>query len=183
MASGAGVLSTSVPETEAMDSYLYDTAEPVPSYEGTLLFYEADSGPADQRPDRGWDDVLCYSTEGLTEPLEVIGVVTATLFVSSSAVDTDFTAKLVDIFQDGCAIILCDGIVRMRCRESLANPTMVEPGRIYEITVGMPVTSNIFLPGHRLQVEVSRSNSRGMTAIRIPAGSWLANALTRWSLC
>lgn len=155
---GAGVLTSAVPAEEMVDTYLYDPADPVPSSGGTTGILDADNGPADQRSVHGRDDVLCFSTPELTEPIEVTGPVTATLFVSSSAVDTDFTAKLVDVFPDGRAIILCDGIVRMRYRDSLAEPELVEPGQVYEITVDMLATSNVFLPGHRILVEVSSSS-------------------------
>ena len=115
-------------------------------------------GPADQRPAHGRDDVLCFASAVLEEPVEVTGPVTATLFVSSSAVDTDFTAKLVDVHPDGRAIILCDGIQRMRYRTSLSKPEMMTPGEIYEITVDLIATSNVFLPGHRILLEISSSN-------------------------
>jgi putative CocE/NonD family hydrolase len=73
-------------------------------------------------------------------------------------VDTDFTAKLLDVHPDGRAIILCDGIQRMRYRKSLTSPDLMTPGEIYEITVDLIATSNVFLPGHRIMVEISSSN-------------------------
>lgn len=94
----------------------------------------------------------------LEEAVEVTGPVSLTLFVSSSAVDTDFTAKLVDVFPDGRAINLCDGILRARYRHGLATEELMEPGTVYEITVDMTATSNVFLPGHRIRVDVSSSN-------------------------
>lgn len=154
---GAGALATAVPSTAAVDTYLYDPTEPVPTLGGTLVFLE-DSGPVDQSPIHGRDDVLCFATPPLVEPLEVTGPVTATLFVSSTAVDTDFSAKLVDIHPDGRAINLCDGILRMRYRNSLTEPTLIEPDTIYEISIDLLATSNTFLPGHRLLVEISSSN-------------------------
>jgi hypothetical protein len=86
------------------------------------------------------------------------GPVSATLYVSSSALDTDFTAKLVDVHPDGRAIILCAGIQRMRCRNSLAEPELMTPGEVYEIGIDLIATANVFLPGHRIMVEVSSSN-------------------------
>jgi putative CocE/NonD family hydrolase len=106
----------------------------------------------------GRDDVLCFATEELQDPLEVTGPVAATLFVSSSALDTDFTAKLVDVQPDGRAIILCDGIQRMRYRQSLSESVLMTPNQVYEITIDLIATSNVFLPGHRLLVEISSSN-------------------------
>jgi putative CocE/NonD family hydrolase len=112
----------------------------------------------DQRRVEARDDVLCYSTPVLDQPVEVTGHVSLTLFVSSSARDTDFTGKLVDVFPDGRAIFLTDGILRARYHRSLAEPELLTPERVYEITIDMSVTSNVFLPGHRIRLEVSSSN-------------------------
>ena len=90
--------------------------------------------------------------------MEVTGFVKMRLFVSSSAVDTDLTAKLVDVFPDDRAINLCDGIIRMRYREGLSTPKMMQPGTIYEAEIDMAVTSNVFLAGHRIRVDISSSN-------------------------
>ena len=84
--------------------------------------------------------------------------VSLTLFVSSSAPDTDFTGKLVDVHPDGRAINLTDGILRARYRNSLAEPELLEPGTVYELTLDLTATSNVFLPGHRIRLEVSSSN-------------------------
>ena len=81
-----------------------------------------------------------------------------TLFASSSAPDTDFTGKLVDVFPDGPAIYLTDGILRARYRTSLADPELLTPGQVYEVTIDLSVTSNVFMPGHRIRLEVSSSN-------------------------
>lgn len=115
-------------------------------------------GPVDQRPIEARDDVLCYSTAELNASVEVTGHISLVLYVSSSAVDTDFTGKLVDVLPDGRAIYLTDGILRMRYRKSLAAPELMQPGRIYEITLDLSVTANVFLPGHRIRLEVSSSN-------------------------
>ncbi|MBM3890304.1 MAG: CocE/NonD family hydrolase, partial [Verrucomicrobia bacterium] len=71
---------------------------------------------------------------------------------------TDWTGKLVDVWPDGRAINLCDGILRARCRESADKPTLIEPGKIYRYEIDLWVTSNVFLPGHRIRVEISSSN-------------------------
>jgi uncharacterized protein len=94
----------------------------------------------------------------LTEPLEVTGHVSLTLYASSSAPDTDFTGKLVDVFPDGRAIFLTDGIIRARYRTSLAEPEPLTPGETYQLSLDLSVTSNVFLPGHRIRLEVSSSN-------------------------
>jgi putative CocE/NonD family hydrolase len=88
----------------------------------------------------------------------VTGHVELKLFVSSSALDTDITAKLVDVFPDGRALNLCDGILRLRYRDDLSDPTPLIPGEVYEVTAKLGVTSNVFLPGHRLRLDISSSN-------------------------
>jgi hypothetical protein len=157
-AAGAGTLSPSEPGEEFVDTYLYDPRRPVPSLGGTMMNLGGYDGPADQRPVHDRDDVLVFVSDVLDAPLEVTGPVTATLFVSSSAPDTDFTAKLVDVHPDGRAIILCEGIQRVRYRNSLAQPEPITPGTVYEIGIDLTATANVFLPGHRIMVEVSSSN-------------------------
>jgi hypothetical protein len=104
------------------------------------------------------NDVLVYSTPVLSEDLEVTGPVTAELFASSSAVDTDFTAKLVDVWPDGFAQNLTEGIIRARYRESQEKPTLMKPGQAYKFILDLWSTSNVFRKGHRLRVEISSSN-------------------------
>ncbi|MCQ0003890.1 CocE/NonD family hydrolase [Actinomadura madurae] len=140
------------------DSYSYDPLDPVPTVGGATLGFDGVAGPADQTDVERRDDVLCYTGESLQEPLEVTGHVTLTVHVSSTAADTDVTGKLVDVFPDGRAIILCEGLWRMRYRDSLSRPRPLEPGQIVEATVDMGVTSNVFGPGHRIRLEVSSSN-------------------------
>ena len=90
--------------------------------------------------------------------LEVTGPVKVILYAASSASDTDWTAKLVDVHPDGRPINLCDGIMRARYRESAGNPTLIQPGKIYCYEIDLWVTSNVFLAGHKLRVEISSSN-------------------------
>jgi uncharacterized protein len=153
---GEGTLGVTPAVEQAADRYLFDPRNPVPTVGGHVLM--GFSGPADQSGVELRDDVLVFSTSVLDDPVEATGPVSATLFVSSSAVDTDFTAKLVDVFPDGRAILLCEGIQRMRYRDSLREPTLMTPDECYEITVDMAATSNVFLPGHRIRLEVSSSN-------------------------
>jgi len=159
-AAGDGRLSQEPPAETATDTYLYDPMRPVPSLGGRVMLPTTANaaGPVDQRPVESRDDVLCFSTDLLTEPVEVTGHVSLTLYVSSSAPDTDFTGKLVDVFPDGRAIFLTDGILRARYRNSLAKPELLTPGEQYRITLDLSVTSNVFLPGHRIRLEVSSSN-------------------------
>ncbi len=103
-------------------------------------------------------DILVYSSQPLTAPLEVTGPVTVTLYASSSSSDTDFTAKLVDVFPDGTAVNLANGILATRSRESLSHPSPIEPGRIYKYKINVWPTSNLFLPGHKIRLEISSSD-------------------------
>jgi hypothetical protein len=159
-ASGDGSLSTASPQTGAPDSYLYDPANPVPTTGGQLCcdLVHLAPGPRDQRQVEQRPDVLVYSTPPLEQDLEVTGPVTLDLYAASSAVDTDFTAKLVDVGPDGFARNLTDGVLRGRYRESTSVARPIVPGRIYEYKIDMWSTSNVFLKGHTIRVEVSSSN-------------------------
>jgi len=112
----------------------------------------------DQRPVEQRRDVLVYTTRPLKQDVEVVGPVQAVLYVATSAKDTDFTAKLVDVAPDGAARNITDGILRLRFRNSLEKAELARPGEIYCITVDAGVTANVFLKGHRIRLEVSSSN-------------------------
>jgi putative CocE/NonD family hydrolase len=156
---GSGTLSTEAPMEEAEDVYLYDPRQPVPTMGGAILLPPGlDWGPRDQRDVEAREDVLCYSTPILEKPVEVTGPIELVLFVSSSARDTDFTGKLVDVYPDGRALILTDGILRARYRESFSQPKLMEPEQIYELHLDLWATSNVFKSGHRIRLEVSSSN-------------------------
>jgi len=157
---GDGPFSTSQPKSEPADVYTYSPANPVPTVGGPLCCDEEhlEPGPRDQRSVENRDDVLVYSTGPLPTDLEVTGPVTADLFIKSSAVDTDFTAKLVDVGPDGFAQDLTEGILRMRYSGSREHATLINPGQIYRITVDLWATSNVFLRGHSLRLEISSSN-------------------------
>jgi putative CocE/NonD family hydrolase len=159
-AAGDGLLSTDPPGRDGEDVYTYDPRRPVPTLGGTTLATGPDAfpGPADQSPVEARDDVLCYTTPELERAIEVTGHVKLTLSVSSSAVDTDFCGKLVDVHPDGRAIILCEGFQRARYRESLAEPKLMRPGEVYEVVIDLAPTANVFLAGHRIRLEVSSSN-------------------------
>ncbi len=159
---GDGFLATDPPGDEPEDAYLYDPRDPVPTTGGPTflpgLFIGANAGPRDQRAVEARRDVLCYTTEPLARPVEVIGPVVAVLHVSSSAPDTDFTAKLVDVAPEGRAENLAEGILRARYRESLSEPSPLEPGRVHEVTVDLVATAAAIPAGHRIRLEVSSSN-------------------------
>jgi predicted acyl esterase len=138
-------------------SYRYDPANPVPTIGGAEL--GADIGPKDQRKVELRDDVLVFSTDVLTEPFDVTGHLSARLFVSSDCPDTDFTVKLTDVYPDGRSMLVTDGVLRARFRESFAEEKLLEPGKIYEITVDFWSTALIFNRGHKIRVAVSSSNA------------------------
>jgi uncharacterized protein len=157
---GDGSLSTSEPKSEPSDSYVYNPANPVSTIGGPLCCdaKHLPPGPRDQRSVENRDDVLVYSTSPLERDLEVTGPVIAALFVKSSAVDTDFTAKLVDVSPDGFAQNLTEGILRMRYRSSPEHAELINPEQIYQVSLDLWATSNVFLRGHSLRLEISSSN-------------------------
>jgi putative CocE/NonD family hydrolase len=156
---GDGTLSTKPPGDEPSDVYLYNPLRPVPTVGGQVILPGGNAmGPRDQREVELRDDVLVYSTPVLDRPMEVTGPIDLCLFVASSARDTDFTGKLVDVYPDGRAMILTEGILRARYRNSFTGPELLEPGAIYELRLNLWATANVFLPGHRIRLEVSSSN-------------------------
>jgi len=159
-AKGNGTLSAAAPASEPFDRYVYNPVEPVPTVGGPLC---CDSthlppGPRDQRTVELRDDVLIYSTPVLDQDVEVTGPVSLELYAKSSAVDTDFTAKLVDVGPDGFAQNLTEGIVRARYRDGQDKPDLLKPGQTYKFNIDMWATSNVFRKGHILRLEVSSSN-------------------------
>ncbi|MCA9409590.1 MAG: CocE/NonD family hydrolase [Candidatus Omnitrophica bacterium] len=159
-ASGEGRLSWDITEDgRATDVFTYNPEDPASTQGGALLWPTA--GPRDQSEVEARKDVLVYSTDVLTETVEVTGPVKLILHAASSATDTDFTGKLVDVYpKDGKEVPynLTDGIIRARYRNSDTTPSLIEPGRVYEYVINLGVTSNAFLPGHRIRVEISSSN-------------------------
>jgi putative CocE/NonD family hydrolase len=152
---GDGFLSLDLPSSEPKDGFLYDPLNPVPTLGGRLL---RDAGAIDQSEIEQRKDVLVYSTEPLVTDLEVTGPITMKLYAQSSAPDTDFTAKLVDVWPSGKAYILADGIVRARYRDSDEMPSLIEPDQVYEYAIDLAATSNVFKAGHRIRLEISSSN-------------------------
>jgi len=155
---GDGFLSEKLSKTKDYDEYIYNPKDPVPTIGGAILLYDRPAGPFDQAPIEMRGDVLVFSTDVLKKPVEVIGFINVELYVSSSAIDTDFVAKLCDVYPDGKSINLCDGIFRMRFWRGFDREVMIKPGKIYKITVDMGVTANVFMPGHRIRLEVTSSN-------------------------
>lgn len=157
---GDGVLLPKARKTAPADSYVYDPKNPVPTRGGPVCCDPKifPWGPLDQRPVEKRGDVLVYSTPPLREDLEATGPIRVVLYIRSSAVDTDFTAKLVDVFPSGEARGITDGILRARYRHSLEKPKLLEPDKIHRIEIDAGVTSNVFRKGHRIRLEISSSN-------------------------
>jgi len=157
-AAGDGTLgaesSAQSSERPGADHFVYDPSNPVPT--GAEGGYSRT--PSDQRDTEKREDVLVYSTPPLREAIEVTGPVSVKLWVASSARDTDFTAKLVDVFPDGPSRPLTDGILRARYRESKTHPKLLTPGEPAEITIDVGATSNLFQAGHRIRLDISSSN-------------------------
>jgi len=162
-----GALSLAQPKTEPPDRYDYDPADPVPTRGGNHSIGPWNDaykdviwcGPCDQRPNEARPDVLSYTTEPLPADLEVTGPVTLRLWAASSARDTDFVGRLVDVYPDGRAINITEGVVRARYRRGAgARPELIEPGAVMEYTIDLQVTSNVFLKGHAIRLEVTSSN-------------------------
>jgi putative CocE/NonD family hydrolase len=152
--SGNGALTKTAPASESPDQFIYDPAKPVPT--GARGGYSR--APSDQREVEQRADVLVYTSAPLDAALEVTGPISVELWAASSGADTDFTAKLVDVFPDGTARALTDGILRARYRKSKTTPVLLTPGQPERMTIDVGATSNVFLPGHRLRLEVSSSN-------------------------
>jgi putative CocE/NonD family hydrolase len=159
-AAGDGALATDANGSGGTDSYTYDPADPVPTVGGPLCCdpVHLPAGPRDQREVENRKDVLVYSTPALDQDVEVTGPITLDLFAKSSAVDTDFTAKLVDVWPNGFAQNLTEGILRARYRNTRSTAEPLVPGKVYEYKIDLWSTSNVFLKGHKIRLEVSSSN-------------------------
>jgi uncharacterized protein len=160
---GDGTLSVQLPEPAdvSSDQYLYDPAHPVPTRGGALLMTpEYRSGPFDQRSVESRADVLVYTTDILASDTEVTGPISVHLWARSSAPDTDFVARLVDVYPDGYAQNLTDGIIRARYRHFAQGeaPGLIEPGVAYEYEIDLWATSNLFKAGHRIRLDITSSS-------------------------
>jgi len=162
----------------ATTTFRFDPNDPVPSIGGNISSFVGilEPGGFDQRcrkdtafakdelPLSQRRDVLVFQTDPLAEDVEVTGPVAVHLYVSSTAVDTDFTAKLIDVYPPnadyplGFDLNIGDSIVRMRYRDSLEKAELMKPGEVYKVTIHLYPTSNVFAKGHRIRVDVSSSN-------------------------
>jgi len=153
--SGNGTLSSAEPESEPTDSYSYDPANPVRFI--TDPSFAQIGGPDDYREVEQRSDVLVYTSDALTEDMEVCGPLRVHLSAASSARDTDFMAKVIDVWPNGFAQRLNDGMVRARFREGMDKPSLIEPGRVYSYDLDLWNTCQLYQKGHRIRVEVSSS--------------------------
>jgi putative CocE/NonD family hydrolase len=158
---GDGKLMTTPPAEDRADTFVYDPMNPVPSYGGNVCCTgnAVAGGAFDQRKMEARNDILVYTTEPLKEGIELSGPIEATLYVSSSAKDTDFTVKLIDVLPDGTAYNLDETIQRARYRDGYDKPPVwMEAGKVYKVALSPMTTSNYFDAGHRIRIEVSSSN-------------------------
>lgn len=156
---GDGALSVTPPKDEPADTYTHDPGDPVPDAftNGHI------DGPIDTSKSAQRNDVLVYSTPPLTEDVEVVGPLTATLYAATSAKDTDWMVRLVDVYPDGRSALLCDAVLRARCRDpekrgafNAAKLSALKPEEVYEYSLEFwRGTGNVFLKGHRIRIEIS----------------------------
>lgn len=156
---GDGLLSREEPQSEPADMFIYNPHFPVPTTGGRLVNQTGMvGGPIDQSHIEKRQDILCYKTQELKEDTEVTGPLDLHLFASTSAKDTDFTAKLIDFYPDGRTFNIAEGIIRARFWKSVFKPELVNPGEIYEYTIDMGSASNVFKKGHHIGIDISSSN-------------------------
>jgi uncharacterized protein len=157
---GDGKLSTSRPSKDNPDTFQYDPMDPVTSYGGNVCCTgnAVQGGAFDQQEMELRKDILVYSTEALTEGVEVSGFIEAKLYLSSDVKDTDLTIKLIDVYPDGTAYNLDETIQRVRYREGYEKEVFMETGKVYEVNMTPMSTSNFFQKGHIIRIEVSSSN-------------------------
>jgi putative CocE/NonD family hydrolase len=159
---GDAALSPEAPADEPPDEYVYDPSDPAPTIGGPTSLpgrmMRPSAGPLDQAPAERRDDVLVYTSPTLERPLEVTGPLELVLYACTSASDTDFVAKLCDVDEEGRSRILSEGVLRARYRHGFEEPRPVEPDAVDEYRIDLVATSNVFLPGHRIRLDVTSSS-------------------------
>ncbi len=148
---GDGTVSFIKPGNEPHDSYDSDPLDPV------RTTWRLGDGPVDDQWVTARHDILCYTSEALTEPLDVVGNITAVLYASSSARDCDWHIRMVDVHPDGAARFLCHGVLRSRFRGGFDKTVLLEPGEVTRFDIEMTASGVRFLPGHRIRIEISSS--------------------------
>lgn len=151
-----GVLQSSAPAIASVLSYSSDPSNPTPTIGGNNLFLQC--GPLDQTPIETRADNLIFTTTPFTAPTAIFGNITVHLFVSSNCTDTDFVARVSDVYPDGTSILLGDELLRMRWRSSWTNRTHMTPGQVYEVEFNLWPTAFIFSPKHSLRLAITSSN-------------------------
>ena len=158
-ASGDGQLGAGLPEGAESDQYQYDPKDPVPTVGGNnCCGTPTAAGPRDQRVVEGRKDVLVYTGQVLAAPLAIAGPVKMKLFAATDGPDTDWVVKLVDVYPDGFTVNVAEGILRARYRLGTDREELLKPGAAYEFEVDLVGTANVFLPGHRVRVDVTSSH-------------------------
>jgi len=156
---GDGNLTTEPPRQPSQpEKYLYDPANPTPTVGGSIVSFLYPPGSVDVSEVQQRPDVLVYTTPVLEQDLDVVGPVRMILFASSSAVDTDFAARLSDVFPDGRAVQIQSGMLRARYRNLQGEPELLEPGRVYRFEIDLWHTAARFKAGHRLRVDISSAD-------------------------
>jgi predicted acyl esterase len=156
---GPGGTLTSQPSGDTQpDRYTYDPRHPTPTVGGSIISFVYPTGGIDVSEAQRRSDVLTYTTEPLAQDIDVVGSLRMILYASSSAVDTDFVARLSDVFPDGRAIQLQNGLLRARYRNPDGEPELLEPGHIYRCEIDMWATANRFKAGHRLRIDISSAD-------------------------
>ena len=156
-ASGDGALTWNEPGSDPPDGYVYDPEDPVPTWGGQSAYVET-SGPRDRRSVEDRPDVLVYTAPTVSRDTEVTGPITVVLYAASDSTDTDFTATLIDVWPDGRATHITDGIIRARYRLSTESESFITPNEVYEYEIQLSPTSHVFLSGHRIRLEISSSD-------------------------
>jgi putative CocE/NonD family hydrolase len=167
---GNGTLSQEYPRDEQYDQFESDPVDPV------RVLWNLHEGPVDDRPASARTDVLCYTSDVLTQSMDVVGPVIAVLYASSSARDCDWHVRLVDVHPDGSARFLCHGALRARFRQGYERSILLEPGHIERYVIDMTATGVRFLPGHRIRVEISSTwFSRFERNTQSGAANWMVD--------
>ncbi len=156
---GDGILTFDEPSEIGSDSYRYDPANPVPTLGGNnCCGAPTIAGPRDQRPLERREDVLVYTSDFLKEPLTIAGPVNLKLFAATDGPDTDWMIKLVDVYPDGTAKPISEGILRAKFHRGLDQLNLLTPDQVYEFDIELTGTANVFKPGHRIRVDITSSN-------------------------
>lgn len=150
-----GTLTAQAPQQPSVpDSYIYHPEDPTPTVGGSIVSYVYPPGSVDVSEVQQRSDLVTYTTQPLERDLDIVGPLRLILYASSSALDTDFSARLSDVFPDGRAIQLQSGMLRARYRNLNGDPELLEPGRIYRFDIDMWATANRFKARHRLRIDI-----------------------------